>query len=110
MPLKDKEALKLYNRKYKRDNSDRVHEYHLKSMYGLSMEEYNKMFDNQNGCCWICSTHQQDLKHRLFVDHCHDTGQVRGLLCRSCNTGLGNFNDDPSLLKIATEYLDQKKE
>ncbi len=81
-------------------------EYKLKEKYGITPKDYNDMYVKQNGCCKICGTHQTELKHILVVDHNHDTGNVRGLLCRSCNVGLGHFKDNKDLLKIAIQYLE----
>ncbi|MBU2051427.1 MAG: endonuclease VII domain-containing protein [Gammaproteobacteria bacterium] len=56
---------------------------------GITLEEYNQMFAKQNGCCAICGKHQSELKNRLAIDHNHETGEIRGLLCTSCNITLG---------------------
>ena len=68
--------------------------------YGLTEQELRDMLDESKGVCAICSR-----TDRLVVDHNHDTGVVRGLICHKCNRGLGHFNDDPSLLTLAAEYL-----
>jgi len=73
----------------------------LKRKYGISLEDYEAMFASQDGCCKICKISDED----LVVDHCHETGIVRGLLCSSCNWGLGNFKDNADLLQAAEEYL-----
>lgn len=69
----------------------------LKRLYGITLEKYKEMFQEQNGCCKICKTHQDELAHTLCVDHNHITSIVRGLLCKSCNLTLGrienNIND-----------------
>ncbi len=80
-------------------------ERNLQKHYGISIDDYNAMFQYQRGCCAICGTHQNELTKRLFVDHDHSTGEVRSLLCGHCNTGLGMYRDDPELLEIAAEYL-----
>lgn len=79
---------------------------HIKRKYGLSREDYAEMLAAQNGCCYICEIPSDN--KRLYVDHCHSTGIVRGLLCHHCNTGIGNFEDDPKLLAAAIEYLNAK--
>lgn len=76
-----------------------------KKRYNMTLSEYNILFNNQNGCCAVCGTHQKELKKKLSVDHAHDTGKVRGLLCSNCNTGIGLFQDDVILLKQAIKYL-----
>lgn len=78
----------------------------LKRNYGITPEDYNEMFEAQEGCCAICSTHQVSMKHKLHVDHCHKTGKVRGLLCKNCNLALGNFQDSTKLLLKAIQYLE----
>lgn len=82
----------------------------LKSRYGITLKEYNEKFIHQKGLCKICnkSETQLDLNgniKRLHVDHNHKTGKVRGLLCSECNTGIGKFKDDISLLEKVIEYL-----
>lgn len=77
----------------------------LKSEYGITVEDYDKLFKEQNECCAICSTPQSELRRRLSVDHCHVTNKIRGLLCDSCNNGLGRFKDSEEILLIAIKYL-----
>lgn len=76
-------------------------EKHIKRKYGISLERWDEMFAAQNGECAICR--KGDIK--LVVDHNHETGEVRGLLCGPCNLGLGHFNDSLELLILATGYL-----
>ncbi len=57
--------------------------------YGMTLDDYNDMFDRQEGCCKICGRHQSELNHRLYVDHNHESGQVRALLCSRCNLVVG---------------------
>lgn len=76
---------------------------HYKSTYNITLEQYEEMVRKRNGLCDIC--HKQDLKHRLVVDHDHVTGENRGLLCRTCNTGIGYLRDDIELLESALKYL-----
>jgi hypothetical protein len=73
--------------------------------YKLTMEDYNKQLVKQEFRCAICGTHQNELEHRLGVDHCHETKINRGLLCRKCNVGIGMFNDKIKLLENALTYL-----
>lgn len=73
--------------------------------YNISQEEYNFLFSHQNGKCKICGVHQTDLIKKLVVDHCHETGHVRGLLCNHCNSGLGFFKDRIESLEKAIRYL-----
>ncbi len=78
----------------------------LKSNYGITIDEYEKLLDKQNGCCAICGRPDNG-KRLMCVDHCHSTGEVRGLLCNNCNLGLGNFIDNVELLENAVKYLKQ---
>jgi hypothetical protein len=77
----------------------------LRRKYNIDLEEYYKILNEQNNQCAICKKSSTDLKYMLAVDHCHKTGKVRGLLCSHCNTGLGQFKDDPNLLQLAINYL-----
>lgn len=79
----------------------------IKNRYGITIENYNLMFKEQNGCCKICGKHQSKLKKRLYVDHCHTTNKVRGLLCQSCNTFIGFSYDDTKILYKAIEYINK---
>ena len=72
--------------------------------YGLTIEEYNQMFVDQNGVCAICKEQSQNGTN-LCVDHCHTTGKVRGLLCTGCNVGIGRLKDSVELLESAIGYL-----
>lgn len=76
--------------------------------YGITPDEYRKMLNDQRGGCAICGSGiagEGRSGGRMHVDHCHDTGRVRGLLCANCNHGIGKFKDDPSLLIKAAVYL-----
>lgn len=80
--------------------------YYLKSAYGISLEEYNNLLKQHNHKCAICECDEVDSVHGvLHVDHCHKTGNIRGLLCRQCNTALGKFKDSEEILDKAKAYL-----
>ena len=84
---------------YCRDcDSDRAR----KRRYGLSKEQFEFMLESQNGVCAIC---KQTFDGTPQVDHSHETGLVRGLLCLCCNTGLARFKDSQDNIKRAFEYL-----
>jgi Recombination endonuclease VII len=70
--------------------------------YGLSLQDYRAILARQGMACAICKRSDRP----LCIDHCHATGKVRGFLCRKCNLGLGYYDDDPSLLRAATTYLE----
>jgi len=69
--------------------------------YGLSLADYRALQARQGNACAIC----RKVTRALCIDHCHVTGRVRGLLCRSCNSALGFYADDPRLLCAALAYL-----
>lgn len=79
----------------------------LKDKYGLSLEDREDLLKRQNYCCLICQTHfdGQSKNTKAYIDHCHSTGKVRGLLCNSCNLGLGHFKDNEEFLLSAIQYL-----
>jgi len=80
-----------------------------KATYGISLEDYESMLELQDSCCAICDTHLHDTgKKRLYVDHCHTTGKVRGLLCQHCNFVLGQARDNISVLESAIVYLKER--
>lgn len=79
----------------------------LRRQYGITVEEYDVLSASQNNCCAICG---ETPPGNLHVDHDHETGDVRGLLCRQCNTGLGLFREDVALLRKATDYLNPRSE
>lgn len=77
--------------------------------YGLTLEDYNQMLAAQNGKCAICNEDQSKQKRRLSIDHNHQTGQIRGLLCINCNVGLGRL-ENVTWIKLAQIYLEKYKE
>ena len=79
----------------------------LRNKYGIDLDIYNKMFQEQEGRCAICGRHQSDFKLALAVDHCHETNKVRSLLCPNCNTGLGSLKDSKEMLLKAITYLER---
>ena len=83
---------------------------HLKLFYKISEEQYNELLDEQGGCCAICRRPQDYFRKRFAVDHNHETGKVRGLLCPNCNQALGHMRDDPHLFVRAAMYLKHYEE
>lgn len=102
-------------RKYKRGNPEVVKNGHLKRKFGITVEDFKKMQSEQNGVCKICGKSETRLKKGsdkiadLAVDHCHKTGQVRGLLCFKCNSSIGKLGDSVELLQKAIDYLNSHK-
>ena len=81
----------------------------LKYNYGITVEDYERMVEAQGGVCAICGKSSQEAnpghwKERLAVDHCHETGKVRGLLCNNCNAGIGHLGSE-SVALAAAAYL-----
>ncbi len=88
-----RDYIKNYSKRLKTHRQyDRTHR--LESKFGLSPEAWDAYYQKQNGCCAICGKHQSQEGKRLAVDHNHFTGNVRGLLCMSCNTKLGWFENN----------------
>lgn len=83
---------------------------HLKDMYGLAPEEYDQMLAAQGGRCAICEAPTAGGKGDWHVDHCHESGANRGLLCSTCNVGLGMFRDNPDLLLAAARYVTRSRQ
>lgn len=90
---------RLPSRQYNKDAE-------LMRLYGMTLDTFTKMFEDQEGKCKLCSTPAK----KLFVDHCHTTSKVRGLLCMNCNTGLGHFKDLPNVLRLAADYIETHQE
>lgn len=98
------ESFTAYAREWRAGNRDKsaaaARRYRLRKKYGLTEAQLASMCAAQDGKCTLCRK-----KKRLVVDHCHRTGVVRGLLCGSCNTGLGSLCDDVGVLERAIAYL-----
>lgn len=128
MPFKDTEKGKTYQRNYlkeygirnraklnlrsslwRKDNLDKsrriARESKLKIKYGITLEQYEAIYKEQNGCCAGCGLHQSIVKRTLHLDHCHSTGKIRGLLCDNCNLALGLLRDNPFILINLSVYL-----
>ena len=84
----------------------------LLKAYGITAEQYDIMYAEQKGCCYICGKHETETQlanqfkgQRLNVDHCHTTGTVRKLLCSPCNTALGLLEEDRERVKKLYDYI-----
>jgi hypothetical protein len=100
----------------KRARQKRPHVYwakNLRSAFGITLEDYERMFNEQKGMCAVCGCKETEIHprsnalRRLAVDHCHQTGRVRGLLCNRCNRAIGLFRDDPQIISNAINYLER---
>ena len=124
--FKTRDASLEYSKKWKEENRDYVREnakenYHkdvvtkrkkeLARKKGLRLEEYDQMVKACDGKCHICGKEEKRkgragfVSSNLSIDHCHNTGKIRGLLCHDCNTGIGKLKDDTELMMKAIEYL-----
>lgn len=84
--------------------------YHLSYTYDITEEHYFTLLDEQFGCCAVCGSDDETIGGHLHVDHDHETGDIRGLLCSNCNTGLGLLQDSPEVLQSAVRYLARSKD
>lgn len=114
--IKNRDKLLARSKEYEKNNPrsyERTREMTLMREYGLTMEQYNMMMFTQNNRCYICGLEETALYKGqvtpLRVDHCHETGAVRKLLCHRHNAGLGLFNHDSDLLRAAADYIDEHK-
>ena len=118
MSYKNPEKRREAKQKYRENNQGLVNanrrKSRLKRVYGLEYGEYERMYTAQGGVCAIChqpeTAMQNGVLRLLSVDHCHDTGKVRGLLCHHCNAGLGHFRDNADIMQAAMDYLKMSKE
>jgi hypothetical protein len=98
------ERVKAWRRKNRERRLEKMREIHLRSKFGLTPDEYDRILQAQGGVCALCeSSPTQGIS--LHVDHDHGTGEIRGLLCMRCNNALGLFREDPDVLKRAARYV-----
>lgn len=85
------------------------YKHYVQSFFKIPFSTVEQIYKDQNGLCKICDKSIQlfakSKSNNICIDHCHETGQVRGILCNSCNFGIGNFKDDILLLEKAINYL-----
>lgn len=110
---KNKEEVKKRTHKYQQEHKDIVTKINrkrlLKYYWGMTLEEFDLLVKKQNGCCSICNLKLDESIKKLYVDHDHKTGKIRGLLCGPCNLALGGFKDSTDILQRAIEYLMENK-
>lgn len=95
-----------HHRAFKKAQKKNNHERRVAKVYGLEPGDYDRMYAEQGGVCAICQRARGVVK-RLAVDHDHDTGLVRGLLCGPCNQLVGYFRNSPDTFRRAADYLDR---
>lgn len=100
-----KECYLLTVKIYAQKNPEKRRALKLSAKYKMTNDQYYELFAGQGGICAICS---KETENHLFVDHCHTTGVIRGLLCHQCNTLLGHAKDDINILCEAIKYLLKK--
>lgn len=105
--IKNRSEYNNYVAQWRAKNPDRQHKTEIKRRYSLTIEEYNRRLVEQHCKCKICGRQHDTSKKRgrLYVDHCHDSLRVRGLLCSACNSAIGYFNHDISIMEKAIDYL-----
>ena len=99
-----KEEIRQQSKQYYAEHKEEIGQHQIKYKYGLSLGKYKAMLKAQDNKCAICRKTFVDARH-TFVDHDHNTGEVRGILCNNCNTVLGHSHDDPEVLLRAAVYL-----
>jgi hypothetical protein len=101
--------MREYSRNARANNPEYYKNADLKRTYGVTLDWYNEQLEKQNNTCAICKQPETaKIKNKLLslaVDHCHESGKIRGLLCRSCNNAIGALKHDEGILNAAIEYL-----
>ncbi len=107
--LKNIDKIKEYSKENYSLNKDKIAEYNKKNRlhqrvikYNLTDDKFNIMYNSQNGCCAICGKHR-----KLEIEHNHQTGKVRGLVCHKCNVVIGMCEENVEVLQKAIEYLNK---
>lgn len=119
MTHKDPEVRRAYQRDWRENNRDKTRAYSkawkqahpekhasnvMKHRYGITHAERDAIMVAHNNACAICKASDKPLR----VDHCHNTGTVRGVLCHNCNVALGHFKDNPEVIRKAIAYLNKE--
>ena len=100
---KNKEKRRKRNKAWRDKNPDKMKFYRIKTKYGIGVDEYRKLLSEQDNCCCICGVDFSAAKP--VVDHCHESGSIRGILCARCNVGIGMFRESIDSLSNAIIYL-----
>jgi Recombination endonuclease VII len=91
--------------KWRQGNKDKTRAHRYKSEYGVTLVEYEQLLRQQGGNCACCGCSGNPDGKRMAIDHCHQTGKIRGILCRKCNAGIGMLGDNIEGLLQAINYL-----
>ena len=105
--MENREKCKKRMIQYNYANSRKGKNTKLRKVYGITIDQFEKMLIEQNNSCKICKTKCDgtNKSKKIYVDHCHATKKVRALLCSNCNLGLGHFKDSIELLESAIDYI-----
>ena len=108
------EKLRGWQKQYREKNRQALSDGERQRKFGITPERYSELLELQNGTCAICKQPETATRlgkvKALAVDHCHQSGVVRGLLCADCNTGIGKLKDDPVVLQSAIQYLNKYRD
>jgi hypothetical protein len=96
-------SVKAWRTRNPEKQKEQARRHNLKKLYGVSSADYERMFTEQGGVCYICSS--PPTRKHLDIDHCHASGKVRRLLCNACNKALGLLNDDLDRVTKLADYL-----
>jgi hypothetical protein len=106
---KNREKIYAKHKEHYRNNRERYRAYsyksNLKTQFGITLEQYNSLWEAQGSKCVICKRSPSEVSGRFHVDHDHKTGHIRGIICPQCNHAIGLFRDDISVLKNAIKYM-----
>lgn len=100
-----KEERLEYNQNWVKNNPKQYRNKQLQLKYGITIDEYDSLRIDQNFSCAICFKHELELTRSLCVDHNHDTGEVRQLLCHNCNSALGLLKEDVAIVNSLLAYI-----
>lgn len=102
-----KEERLKYNQEWVKKNNKQYRTKQLQYKYGITIEDYDALREEQDFCCAICAKHELEFKKSLCVDHDHKTGAVRQLLCQNCNTALGLLEEDKGIVYSLLAYIEK---
>lgn len=106
-----KDCTNDYNNEWKGKNKEKVAQYgfrsRLRTAFGITEEQYNELLEKQNNSCALCKKNREHFDRRFAVDHDHQSGEIRGLLCFYCNHKLIGRHRDADLLRRMADYVSQ---
>jgi len=106
---RDKVRIANWSAERKEEERKKLYDGWLKRKYGITLKEYHIFLDNQNNKCAICEATEAGGMGSFHLDHCHNTGEIRGILCQKCNMMLGLASDNIKILNKAIKYLGKEK-